>query len=183
MLTLTLIFVCILGAKVVPSVMAAPSRFYAVELMSCGSELIAEECASSCYSIQLAQKCNRGIACTCSAAQPSMVQFCMQCLYGETFQTIADDTRSLVSSRLDAYSHLCSGNPLIGESPVAANDTAARTGSRIRSRELMDSGCIYGLPDIAKASPFAVIGPRSLLWPILAFITAGILRLWLGAPS
>lgn len=183
MLTLTLLFVCILGATVVPTVMAAPSRFYAVELMSCRSELIAEECASSCYSIQLAQKCNRGIACTCSAAQPSMVQFCMQCLYGETFQTMADDTRSLVSSRLDVYSHLCTGNPLIGGSPVAANDTAARTGPRIRSRELTDSGCIYGLPDIAKTSPFTVIGLQSPLWPILAFITAGVLRLWMRSPS
>lgn len=84
---------------------------------------------------------------------------------------------------LAVYSHLCTGNPLIGGSPVAANDTAARTGPRIRSRELTDSGCIYGLPDIAKTSPFTVIGLQSPLWPILAFITAGVLRLWMRSPS
>jgi len=177
----SLILSLLVTSTLLPSVMSVPSRFYVVELTQCGQtegdNALAEQCVSVCEPIQKAQQlCHRNVACTCVTAPPLAVQACLRCLQADNQGAQSEDARNLISSRLDGYSHLCGdGLVLRGTSDVQTNSSSNEPPFTLDTRELSDTHCFYGLPDMTMSGPAVLLHSKWILWPLFAFFAVMIL--------
>ncbi|CCM02278.1 uncharacterized protein FIBRA_04363 [Fibroporia radiculosa] len=150
-----------------------PSTSFSVELSTCGggsgtSSALVEQCTNICQPIREAQDCNWNAACTCSVASPAAVQACLQCHLDANQGMHSREVALVVPSRLSEYSELC-GVPSVDQphaietditiSVEPHDDAASRnsTDEALTSRsEIYGAHCLYGLPQLAAASPAAI---------------------------
>lgn len=162
-----------------PLVQCWPSANDAVELSTCGEsgtpQALADQCVAVCQPVHDARKCNLNAACTCTVAPPSAIQACLQCLLDANAEYYPHEVAFMVPSSLSAYSKLCGTATTSRETTInlthsPASDTSDPNSTAVLRRELSDTHCIYGLPQVATFNPTPFSASNKSLWPLYVIV-------------
>ncbi|OSX56676.1 hypothetical protein POSPLADRAFT_1041918 [Postia placenta MAD-698-R-SB12] len=161
--------------QLVQLVQCRPSANAAVELSKCGEsdtpQVLADQCVAVCRPVHDARDCNLTAACTCTVAPPAAVQACLQCLLDANTGYYPHEVAFMVPSSLSAYSELCGTAPISREATVNLSHSSADTNSTaVLKREVSDTHCIYGLPQVTVSSSASFIASQKRLWPLYCII-------------
>ncbi|TCD64195.1 hypothetical protein EIP91_004428 [Steccherinum ochraceum] len=159
-------------------VLAAPSPFYTVELMTCGQSPngTASRCGDVCEPVTRAQSLCEGLPyCTCTTAPADTIQACLQCHIEDEMHRYIGDLRLEVPPKLQTYASMCD-NILSTRSlqslPELQLPPENPKNETLDRRE--QSVCVYGLPDVT-LFPSSSLSSYQSPWFLFAFVVvAGV---------
>ncbi|TCD62974.1 hypothetical protein EIP91_006181 [Steccherinum ochraceum] len=164
-------------------VLAAPSPFYTVELLTCGQSPngTAGLCGEVCEPVTKALCVCQGLPyCTCSIAPTDTIQACLQChINDEVHDRYIGDLRLEVPPRVQTYASMCdkvlSTRSLESLSDIQLPPETPRNGNGTLDRR-EQSVCVYGLPDVTLFPSSRLPGYRSP-WFLLAFVVVAFISI------